>query len=135
MTLKVITDDTYRVTSWASKHLDDLEWYDAFAFGYEFDGEIVGAVIFTEPSKNDIHVSVVCTNPVWWHRRHIKVLFNYAFETCGCTRISALVKASNTKSRKLLKGLGFQQEGVIRQYHKPEDGIVYGILQSECKWI
>ena len=31
-------------------------------------------------------------------------------------------------------GLGFRQEGVLRQFHKPEDG-VYGILQSECKWI
>jgi len=135
MTVKVITDDTNRVTSWASPHLEDMQWPDAFAFGYELDGELVGAVIFTEKSDHDIHVSVVCTNPIWWHRRYIKVLFNYAFEHCGCTRISALAKESNTKSRKLLEGLGFQKEGVLRQYHKPEDGIVYGILQSECKWI
>ena len=135
MTVKVITDDTNRVTSWASPHLEGMQWPDAFAFGYELDGDLVGAVIFTERSDHDIHVSVVCTNPVWWHRRYIKVLFNYAFEHCGCTRISALAKESNAKSRKLLEGLGFQKEGVLRQYHKPEDGIVYGILQSESKWI
>ena len=57
--LKVITDDTARVTSWASPHLEGMQWPNAFAFGYELDDELVGAVIFTEQTENDIHVSVV----------------------------------------------------------------------------
>ena len=45
-----------------------------------------------------------------------------------CVRLGALYKVSNTKSQKLLRGLGFQEEGRLRKFFNPEDGIVFGQL-------
>ena len=133
--MRCITNDSKRITAWASKHLDGMQWGASQCFGYELDGELIGAVIFTEYSGNDMHVTVVTTNPIWWTRRNIRTMYDYVWNQCGCVRLSALCKESNTKSQKLLRGLGFQQEGRLRKYFNPEDGIVFGQLRSECRWI
>lgn len=134
--IEVITDDKHRVAKWAEPKIEEgMHWENFQAFGFERDGDLVGAVIFTEYTGNDIHVSVVTTNPCWWHRRYIRTLYEYVFDQCGCIRISALVKEDNAKSIKLLRGLGFQEEGRLRRYFNPQDGLVFGQLRSECKWL
>lgn len=134
--IEVITDDKHRVAEWAKPKIEEgMHWENFQAFGFERDGDLVGAVIFTEYTGNDIHVSVVTTNPCWWHRRYIRTLYEYVFDQCGCIRISALVKEDNAKSIKLLRGLGFQEEGRLRHYFNPQDGLVFGQLRSECKWL
>jgi RimJ/RimL family protein N-acetyltransferase len=112
-----------------------MQWGASQCFGYELDGELIGAVIFTEYSGNDMQVTVVTTNPIWWTRRNIRAMYDYVWNKCGCVRLSALCKESNAKSQKLLRGLGFQEEGRLRKYFNPEDGIVFGQLRSECRWI
>ncbi len=134
--IRIIIHDKHRVAEWAKPKLDgDITWRNFQAFGFELDGDLIGAVVFTEYTGNDIHASVASTNPRWWHRRYIKMLYEYAFEQCGCSRISALVNETNAKSIKLVQGLGFQEEGRLRRYFNPQDGIVFGQLRSECKWL
>lgn len=134
--IEVITDDKHRVAKWAKPKLEgNVQWANFQAFGFERHGDLVGAVVFTEYTGNDIHVSVVTTDPCWWHRRYIKLLYEYVFDQCGCIRISALVNESNRKSIKLLRGLGSKEEGRLRSYFNPKDGIVFGQLRSECKWL
>ena len=76
MEVKVITDEPKRVTEWASKYLEDQPSLDSTqAFGFELKGKLIGAVVFTDYSKNDIHVSVVSKNSVWWQRRFLRVMY------------------------------------------------------------
>lgn len=134
--IKLILHDKNRVSEWAKEQIGGgIGWKNFQAFGFELDKEIVGAVIFSEYTGNDIHASVASTNPCWWHRRYLRMLYEYAFEQCGCARISALVNENNAKSLKLVRGLGFQEEGRLRRYFNPQDGIVFGQLRSECKWL
>jgi len=42
-------------------------------------------------------------------------VIRYAFETIGLHRIEAIVDPSNQPSRDLLKKLGFQEEGILRE--------------------
>tara|TARA_B100000073_G_scaffold346911_1_gene359571 strand:- start:1873 stop:2283 length:411 start_codon:yes stop_codon:yes gene_type:complete len=136
MKVKVIIDEPKRVTKWASEHLENhprLLWTQAF--GFEFEGKLVGAVVFTDYSKNDIHVSVASTNPIWWQRRFLRAMYEYVWNQCGCLRISAMASEVNRKSRKLLERLGFKEEGRLRNFHGEHDAVVYGQLRSECKWI
>jgi RimJ/RimL family protein N-acetyltransferase len=136
MKVKVITDEPKRVTEWASKYLENQPSLDSTqAFGFELKGKLIGAVVFTDYSKNDIHVSVVSKNPILWQRRYLKVMYDYVWNQCGCLRISAMASEVNHKSRKLLEKLGFKEEGRLRNFHGEHDGIVYGQLRSECKWI
>ena len=137
--IEVITDDKHRVAEWAKKQYAqyaDNPWRSGFqAFGLQKDGELVGAVIFSDYTGNDIVVSTVSTDPACWNRRCIRLLHEYVFHTCKCVRVTAMARASNRKSIKLLLGLGFKEEGRLRSYFHPEDAVVFGQLRSECKWI
>lgn len=82
-----------------------------------------------------MHCHVASTNPIWWTNRNLKRMYDYVFNKCGVARLSVLVRESNHKSLKLVRGLGFQEEGRLRKYFNPEDGIVLGQLRSECRWI
>ena len=114
--IMMITDENKRVANWASKFLDGATWQNPQCFGFQEDGKLIGAVIFTNYSKNDIQVQAVSTNPRWWQRRFITHLFDYVWDTCGCNRVSSIVRESNRKSRKLNKSMGFKEEGRARQF-------------------
>ena len=134
--IEVVTNDKERVAKWAAPQIDrSIRWDQFQAFGFVSDGNLIGAVVFTEWTGADIHVSAVSTNPKWLSRKHLKILHDYAFNQCGCLRISALVKDSNHKSKKLCEATGFKEEGRLRNYFKTEDGIVYGQIKEECKWL
>ena len=139
--IMMITDQNERVANWASGFLDGATWKNPQCFGFQEDGKLIGAVIFTNYSKNDIQVQAVSTNPKWWQKRFIAHLFDYVWDTCGCNRVSSIVKVSNEKSHKLNKSMGFKEEGRARQFFKVEDGkyedgIIYGLLKDEDtpKW-
>ena len=134
--IKVIIDEPERISKWAEPQIEGgIYLRGTQAFGYELDGELVGAVIFQDYSEHDMHVSVVSTNSIWWQRRYIKAMYQYVFDQCKCLRLSAMANETNKKSNKLLKALGFKEEGRLRQFYKETDAIIYGQLRSECKWI
>lgn len=65
---------------------------------------------------------------------------SYGFERMGLTRIGAVVFIENEASNKLLTKIGFQKEGVLRDYmhqnSKAHDTNVYSILKNdEKKWL
>jgi len=59
----------------------------------------------------------------------------YGFEELSLNRIEALVLPANTASHQLLERLGFQREGLLRQYEKTrgqfDDLYMYSILRSD----
>jgi RimJ/RimL family protein N-acetyltransferase len=134
--IKVITNENKRVASWAEKHMEDAGWHNPQCFGFEKDGELVGAIIFTDWSKNDIHVHVASTDKSWWQRRYLSLLFDYTWGTCGCVRVSSVARVSNEKAQKLNRTMGFKEEGRVRSYFPKEDGtsedgILFGLLKDE----
>jgi len=42
---------------------------------------------------------------------------------------------ANDKAMKMNRQLGFTQEGRLRHLHGADDGILWGMLKDECKWI
>jgi len=137
--IKVITDDKNRVADWAAKHLKGCTWRDFYAMGYEREGKLIGAAIFDQfsgkSSNNDMHISVASVSHDCWTRKHLAEAFDYVWNQCKCARLTGLVSVSNRKSNKLIKGLGFTKEGVMRQKFYPEDANVWGLLKHECTWL
>jgi len=64
-----------------------------------------------------------------------RLLFDYAFRRLGMNRIEAGVLDGNVPSRKLYEKLGFQLEGVRKQYAwadgRYQDEYVYSLLASD----
>ncbi|MNJ62415.1 hypothetical protein D3C77_582550 [compost metagenome] len=58
------------------------------------------------------------------------LILSYGFETMGLNRVEALVHHRNESSRKLLHGLGFTLEGLLREYQKTESGCVDLLMYS-----
>jgi RimJ/RimL family protein N-acetyltransferase len=67
--------------------------------------------------------------------RSMTLLLGYAFERLGMARVQALVHPENPASVKVLERLGFQREGLLRDYRPGaqgrQDRILYSLLRAE----
>ncbi|ARF16197.1 GNAT family N-acetyltransferase [Sporosarcina ureae] len=77
-------------------------------------------------------------HPQQWRKAYtseaVSEVITYGFDVMGLTRIGAVVFIENEASNKLLGKVGFQQEGVLRNYMhqdgKPYDTYVYSLLRE-----
>lgn len=75
--------------------------------------------------------------PDFWGKGYayeaVQAVTNYGFHNLGLTRIGAVVFKENKASYQLLSKIGFQREGVLRDYMfqngKPYDTYVYSLLK------
>ncbi len=80
--------------------------------------------------------------PSYWGKgimtNSIYRLMQYGFEELQMNRIEAFVDPANTHSRKLLRRLGFEQEGKVRQafFQKGKfvDAFFYSLLQKDYRY-
>ena len=62
-------------------------------------------------------------------------VFAYCFEQLECNRITLHCKVSNARALKMVRRLGFKDEGLCRAYFDGEDAIVLGLLRAEQRII
>jgi ribosomal-protein-alanine N-acetyltransferase len=72
----------------------------------------------------------------WGYMREaLELMLNFGFGSMGLNRIEALCHPDNIRAEKLLKGIGFRQEGLLRQYRHTASGYqdvrMYSLLQGE----
>lgn len=129
----------YEIAEWLSERIPyvrHLEPCRGIAFRRRDSGEIVYAGAFNEFRGRDVQYHAACDDPAVLTRSRIRLLFQYPFEQLGVERISCVIAASNKRSRRVVEGLGWKLEGTIRRFYADdEDGLLFGILKSECKWI
>jgi RimJ/RimL family protein N-acetyltransferase len=114
---------------------------DLYMFGIEVDKQLVGFVQLAMIDTTHRHAMlgiVLGAKELWGHgigSTALRILMDYAFTVQGLERVYAEVYTFNTRSRRLFEGLGFQQEGLLRQheYHNGsfQDLYVFGLLRSE----
>ena len=94
----------------------------------EQDGKPVGAVILNDytPGQNIELTAHTCGN---WNVRDVRDITRYCFDRVR--RITARTSVKNTRAAYMLKALGFKQEGVLRDWFKDSDAIMFGLLKSE----
>jgi RimJ/RimL family protein N-acetyltransferase len=116
------------------------ELNDNYSFiGFVEDNKILGGLLFSDYDKYNIWVHLALESPRVCQRRFIKMLFTYCFITAKCGRITAMCKNGYKRNERLLKGVGFIKEGIIRKVMKINnefvDGAIYGMLKEDCKWV
>lgn len=101
------------------------------------DGSLAAAVVYSEYRPGaDVRASIAATRADWATRGVLRELFRYPFETLGVPRITILVSEKNEKSRKMVKKMGFSQEGVHPlAWEGRETALSYGMLRQDCRWI
>ena len=107
--------------------------------GYYENDKIIGGTLFTHYDGHNIWMHLALDDPKTMRRSFAKQVFEYCFITCKCVRITAMTTLDNKRCIKLIESAGFKKEGVIRKVVKNGmqylDGIVYGLLRKECRYL
>jgi ribosomal-protein-alanine N-acetyltransferase len=68
-------------------------------------------------------------------REALELVLEYGFGTMGLNRIEAYCHPDNIRAEKLVAGLGFRREGLLREYRHTASGyqdvIIYSLLHGE----
>jgi RimJ/RimL family protein N-acetyltransferase len=96
---------------------------------------LVAGVVFHNFRALNVEASIATESPRWCNRGVLHAIFHYPFVQAGCSRVTATTEATNQPVRAFLCRLGFQQEGVLRQFLPSGDMVVYGLLRDECRWL
>ena len=116
------------------------------ALGVVRRGELVAGVIYHNCMMRrltgqpyNIEVTMAATSADWAMPQTMRTLFYYPFGDLGVERMTARVARSNKRCRKLTKGLGFKEEGILEKAfdlgEKLDDLVIYGMRRSACKWL
>lgn len=114
---------------------------DLYTFGIEVEKRLVGYVQLAMIDRSNRHAAVgilLGAKEVWGRgigSAALRLLMDYAFTVQGLERIYAEVYPFNTRSQRLFEGLGFQQEGILREHEfyngSLRDLYVFGMLKPE----
>ena len=96
--------------------------------------KLVGVVVYFSYRHPSIEAAIFCDDPRWaLNRDMIAEVIAYPFVQLGCKRITALVDKHNKRSRKMVRRLGFVEEGKLRQGADKGDVFIYGLLPNEYR--
>ncbi len=128
-----------------SEGVDDIFPNDRYACFGEFrsDGQAMWAVSVYDFKRNHDCTLDVALNLDGLFSRGLfekiaRVVCDYTFKQTNLLRMTTYVRVSNQRSRRITKGWGFREEGLIRLGFGPplpEDMYVFGMTYDECKWI
>ncbi|MFL0200552.1 GNAT family N-acetyltransferase [Exiguobacterium acetylicum] len=128
--------------------LEEIDWYASirregsgirFGIALQEDDVIIGSCGFLNQATRHQRAELGFElNPAYQGQGIAKeaalAVITYGFEELSLNRIEALVLPENSASQRLLERLGFQREGLLRQYEKTrgqfDDLYMYSILRS-----
>lgn len=138
----VIVDQNERVGDFVAKGLRDVESVEDFgefaSIGIEKDGALIAGCVYNNMRTNgtvpfDMNIAFFAKNASWATRDNMETILDYPFEYLKLARITALVKKSNKKVKKLISGLGFQYEGKARlAWDGVSDAYIYGMTRADA---
>jgi RimJ/RimL family protein N-acetyltransferase len=105
--------------------------------GLKRDGQVIAGMAFENINKHNIWVHLVgAPGRRWMVRKFLFAAFVYAFNICGCQRLSAYISASNIDSIRLAEHVGFKKEAVLSG--AAQDGgdvFIFVLWKSECRYV
>lgn len=132
--VEVLYGHDRELSAWIGEGLgEEFELHDS-AIGFVKKGKIIGGVVYHNYRGTGIEASIYTTER-WANKHTLFHIFAYPFITLECLRFSAVTRSRNQSARTFLEKLGFEQEGDIRSAFRDDDGILYGMLKNECRWV
>lgn len=106
------------------------------AIGITCAQSLVAGVTFFQFNGSNVWTGIAATDPRALSRGILAKLFDYPFRQLKAKRITALVDASNTRSRRFVERLGFSVEATLEASAADgTDQILYRMRQEECRWL
>lgn len=113
----------------------DSDWQ---VIGLIDDHEDVKCVcVYHDYREKSMEMTIAADTPKWATRGNIRAFLHYPFCQQGVNHVRAVVHCKNHRSRRLVSGLGFKLEGVLR--HAAKDGknlMLYGMVRKDAdRWL
>jgi RimJ/RimL family protein N-acetyltransferase len=113
---RLVFDEKQRVAKWVAERVGQLSsWGGYYAMGAELNGELTAGLVFNNFTDSNASVHLAVSTPTKGMRELLDHGFLYAFKTCSLRRLTAPVEASNAKSLRIVKHIGFVPEAVMAQ--------------------
>lgn len=133
------------VSKWVSSQIyGGVNVFDdkARAIGVLSGEDLIAGVVYSE-YREDIHgqplsmeMSVATIDKRWATRHNLRTFFAYPFIQLKLKRVQAVTSVHNEGAIKMLKRLGFSQEGTHKcAYQDGSDAVSFGMLSSDCGWM
>lgn len=131
--MKLILDRSRELVLWAAERIDDVKKSGGFPNGTRGLGieDGAGNIAFVacfhnwEPWNGTMEVSIAADNPRWMTaRRSIRQIFDYVFVTAKVRKLWTRTPARNERALRVLKGLGFEREALLKKQFGDDDMIV-----------
>ena len=129
---RLVFNDKERIGGWVANRVGQMtSWGDFYAMGADLKGELAAGVVLNNftPCSATVHLAV--SKPTKLLSELLDHAFLYAFKTCKLRRLTGLVEANNGKSLKIIKHLGFVEEGVMREAGTDGQDIIVLVLWPE----
>lgn len=98
-------------------------------------GNILCVVLYSHWLESGCEMVISSSSPRWATKEFMFAAFAYPFIQMKKRRVTFIVEDNNLKSLKLCHKLGATVEGKVRQWFGKNDGVVFGLLKDECKYI
>lgn len=96
-------------------------------------GELISAFVFNNFDRQNVDLSI--TSPGRLRVSAIREIARYVFVRLGVKRVTCTTLTTNYPAIKSLSRLGFEFEGTLRQRFPQGDGLMFGLLASEQKFV
>ena len=141
--MEIITIQDARLLAWAEAQLKATFDPSACRWVAGLDrGGVIWVVVYSRFCDRNCEVTIATDGSKRWAtRRTLRAIFSHPFMQWGLARVTFIVAADNDRSLAMLRhegpgGIGAKQEGRLRAaFDGDVDGIVFGLLKTECKWI
>lgn len=136
--MRLVFGEDQHVADWVSERLGVHIAPPFTAIGATKDGRsLCAGAVFNRWNKFDIEIHLA--GPGCMTRGNLRGVFHYVFVQIGAIRATAVTKRSNAPMRRLLPRLGFQFEGVSKQYFGPSranDGMRFVLFPEQAiRWM
>jgi len=103
------------------------------AIGLMKDNKLIAGVIYENWNRRSIMCHIAVEGRLT--RLYVGAIFNYAFNVCNVEKIIVPVESHNLKSIKLIKNMGFTEEGRIKDSQPNGDIILYTMVKGDCRFL
>lgn len=105
---------------------------DGYAIGVHDGRELVAGALYAGFTEDNCEMSIAAASPRWAQRGVIRALLHYPLIQCDLRRVTAIVPHDSGRTLRFLRGIGFKQEGTLRDWFAPRvHGAVMGFLRRD----
>lgn len=136
---RLILGHDAEIAAWVSKRVprpfDPKNLGPYHAIGVEdAQGSPLAGFVYTRFKGHDVEITGASTSPRWAQRGVICALLHYPFIQMGCVRVTMFTAKRNKRARRVIRRLGFVEEGTHPlAFDGTNDAVSYGLLRD--KWL